>query len=268
MKNIIQHRYLIYELIFRDLKLLYRKPYLGFFWMLIIPFTTAFIYKILFSDFFRASSGAYPFFIHLITAILPWNYFASSIQDSTRCIMGSKNIISQASFPKYLLPVSRVGVNLINFIPSLVVLIIFLAIFKIKPSTLIIFLPVVILIQSGIIIGLSLIVSSLQVIYRDTEYIVQLVIMALFFLTPSVYTLEELICKTSPLFTKIYLLNPLVGIVNLYRIILIEGYLDTLPKEVTFFNTVINPLLWALLILWLGHYIFKKTENKFFEHLS
>lgn len=268
MRQLFKYKELIFELTLRDLKLQHRKPYFGFLWMLIIPFCTAIIYKVLFSDFFHSTSGGYPFFIHLITALLPWNYFVSSIQRANRCILDSKNIISQVSFPKSLLPVSAVLVNLINFLPTLLVMELFLIAFKVKLTMLIFFLPVVILIHTCLIMGLAFLVSSLQVIYRDTEYVIQIMLMALFFLTPGVYTLEELISKSGSFFVKIYMLNPLVGIMNLYRIVFMGDYLSILPKEANLFNTLINPVLWSIAVLFIGYFIFKKYEKGFLDHLN
>lgn len=268
MKDIFRYKDLIYELAFRDLKVRYRKPFLGFLWMFIIPFSTAIIYKVLFYDFFHVTSGKYPFFIHLITAILPWNYFASSIQGSTRSILDSKNIIKQISFPKYLLPVSTVFANLINFLPTLLVLLGFLVVFNIKISFWIVFLPIVILFQTFLIIGLSFLTAGLQVIYRDVEYIIQVLLTVLFFLTPGVYTINEFIDKSNPFIVRIYLLNPLVGILNLYRISFIGDYLEDLPKEANFLNTLVNPIVWALAILSIGYFVFKKCERRFSDYIN
>lgn len=265
---LFRYKELIFELVFRDLKLQYKKPILGFLWMLIIPFSTAIIYKVLFSDFFHATSGEYPFFIHLITALLPWNYFSSSILRSSRSVLDSKNIIQQVNFPKYLLPVSAVLVNLINFLPTLLVLIGFLIAYDVRISALIIFLPAVILVQTCLIMGLAFMVSALQVIYRDVEYIIQVLLQALFFLTPGVYTLNELVERSNHLFAKIYMLNPLVGLLNLYRIAFIDSYLRQLPCGVNFFNTVINPLLWACAFFFIGQAVFKRYETKFYDYLN
>jgi lipopolysaccharide transport system permease protein len=268
IKGLLEHKRLIYELAIRDLKVRYRKPFLGFFWMLIMPFFTAIIYKILFSDFMHVSSGRYPFFIHLITALLPWAYFVNSVQGAVGSILGNKNIIKQISFPKYLLPLSTVLANLINFFPAMLVLLWFIVAFHIRVSGLIIFLPVVVLIQTLLIVGFSFAVSSLQVIYRDIEYITQILLTALFFLTPGVYTLEELINKASPLFVKIYMLNPLVGILNLYRIVFIGNYINNMPKEINFLNTLIVSALCSLAALFVGYYVFHKYESRFSDYLN
>ena len=264
----VKYKQWIYELAVRDLKLRYRKPFLGFLWMLIIPLCSAIIYKLLFSDFFQITTGRYPYFIYLLTSLLPWAYFSSSLQGSVKSILESKDMISQVAFPKYLLPVSAVFANLLNFLPTILILICFLAAYGIKIATLIICLPLVILIHTCLIVGLSLLVSSLQVICRDVEYIVQVVITVLFYLTPSVYTLDELIGKGTPLFIKIYMYNPLVGILNLYRITFISGYSSDLPPEVNYSNTIINPILWAVAVLFIGYKVFKKTEGKFYDYIN
>lgn len=268
MRHLIHYKELIWELALRDVKLRYRKPFLGFLWMLIIPFCNALVYKVLFSDFLRMDTGKIPFFVHLITAMLPWAYFTSSIQSASQSVLGSRNIINQISFPRYLLPITTVVANLINFIPATLVLIIFLLISHINLTSLIILLPVVILIQTCLIIGLSLLVSGIQVVYRDTEYIIQIAIMVLFFLTPGVYTLDDLISRSSPFFVKIYMLNPLVGILNLYRITLIGGYFGSLPGQADIFNTLINPMLWAMAMLFIGYFMFVHYERKFADYIN
>ena len=268
MVKLIRYKELIWELALRDIKLRYRKPFLGFLWMLIIPFCNAFVYKVLFSDFLRMNSGKIPFFVHLITAMLPWAYFTSSIQGASQSVLGSRNIINQISFPRYLLPITTVVANLINFLPATLVLIIFLVISHVNLTILIILLPAVILIQTCLITGLSLLVSGIQVIYRDTEYIVQIVITILFFLTPGVYTLEDLVSRSNPFFVKIYMLNPLVGILNLYRITLIDGYFSYLPSQTNIFNMLINPILWAIAALFLGYFMFVHYERKFADYIN
>jgi len=268
MKNLLEYKDLIYELALRDLKVRYRKPFFGFFWMFIMPFSTAIIYKVLFSDFMHVTSGKYPFFIHLITALLPWGYFATAVQGSSGCILSSRNIINQISFPKYLIPISTVFANLINFLPTMIILLGFIAAFNVKISLLIVLLPAVIAIHTCLIIGLSLLVSALQVIYRDTEYILQVIIMALFFLTPAVYALEEVIGRTSPFFIKIYMLNPLVGFTNLYRITFIDGYLNSMPKEADFLNTLIIPAIFSIAMLFIGYFVFNKYEKRFSDYVN
>jgi len=236
--------------------------------MLILPLCTAFVYKVLFVDFMRIQSGRYPFFIHLLTAFLPWNYFASSIQGSTRCILESRSVINQLAFPKYLLPVSVVCANLLNFLPSLFVLIGFLIAFKVPLSPLLILLPLVIGVQTVMAIGFSLLTSALQVVHRDVEYLTQLLLMIAFFLTPGFYTIEEVINKNHDLFTTLYLCNPLVGIQNMYRIIFIGNYLDTLPAQVNFFNVVLIPLVTAAGVFFAGFAVFNRYKDKFSDYFN
>jgi ABC-2 type transport system permease protein len=119
-----------------------------------------------------------------------------------------------------------------------------------------------------LILGLSLLTSALQVVYRDVEYIVQVLLMVLFFLTPGVYTLEEIVNKNNPLFTKVYMLNPLVGLLNQYRVTLMGGYLSTLPPAVNFLNTFIIPSLCSIAVLLFGFFVFKRYEKRFPDYLN
>lgn len=259
---------MVYELALRDIKIRYRRPLLGFLWMLIIPLVTAFVYKILFSDFMHTSSGTYPFFIHLLTALIPWTYFSSAIQASTTSVMASKNIFHQVGFPKYLIPFSTVCAGLINFLPGILVLVCVIPLFGIKLSVFIIALPLVVAVHTCLIAGISFVTSCLQVVYRDTEYVVQLALLVLFFLTPGVYTIEEVIARTSPGFSWAYMFNPLVGLLTCYRITLLGGYLGTLPAQVTGVNLIIVPLACSLFLFVAGYRIFARYENRFSDYLN
>ena len=116
--------------------------------------------------------------------------------------------------------------------------------------------------------GLSLLAASLEVIYRDVEYVLQVILMALLFLIPSVYTLEELIQKTTSSFSQGYMLNPLVGITNLYRIVVIGDYIHDMPKEVNLLNTLIIPAFCSIVILITGYAVFKKYESRFSDYIN
>jgi ABC-2 type transport system permease protein len=136
------------------------------------------------------------------------------------------------------------------------------------PSWATFFLPVVIAIQTAMIVGCALIVSALQVKFRDVEYIVQLLLMVLFFLTPGVYTLEDVAARASPALTRLYLNNPLVGVLNLFRITLISDYASTLPPQVNALNTLIVPVVCACGLVWAGYAVFKKWEGRFSDYLN
>ncbi|MBU1134865.1 MAG: ABC transporter permease [Candidatus Omnitrophica bacterium] len=267
VKELIARRELIIRLALKDLRVQYRRPLLGFLWAFFMPLATIIIFQIVFSKILRVPVGEYPFFIYLMTAIFPWRFFQAGISRSTTSILDSRNLIREASFPRELIPISIIVAELINFIPSLFIMLIFLVCFKINFSFLIFYLPLVIFLHTFLILGISLIVASLQVKFRDIRYVVEIVLLGLFYLTPVFYPISLVAQSFNQLFLKIYLANPLVGILNLYRIILLKGFSDTLPSQVNIFNSLVVPIIWSFCLFFLGFYIFKKREKHFSDYL-
>ncbi len=262
LKEIIRYRELLFRLVLKELKVRYKHPFLGFFWAFIVPLCMILIFMLVFSYILKVPHQGYPFFIFLVSALFPWNYLNLSISTSTMSLLDSGNLIKKVYFPRELIPISIVVVNLVLFIFSLGLMLIFIIPFGIKLSPLIFFLPGVIFMQTIFISGICLIVASLQVKYRDVKYIVEVLLILWFFLTPIFYPLE-LIANVSDNVFKIYMLNPLTQLITLYRIIIINNYIKCLPPQVNileliFFNSAI-----CIITFLSGFIIFKKQEPRF-----
>lgn len=267
LKNIIRHRGLLLSLAVKDIKVQYRRPLFGFLWSFFLPLFTVLIFQVVFSFILRVPVDRYPFFIYLMTALFPWRFFQASISRATSSIVDNRHLLDEASFPRKLIPLSVVLAELINFIPSLAVIIIFLFCLKIIPPLYIIFLPLFIFIHVFFTAGISLIVSSLEVKTRDMRYIVELALTALFYLSPVFYPLSMVTDHFKEPFLSIYLANPLVGFLNLYRAALLPGFIETLPDKVTLWNTFIGPLAWTIFFVALGFFMFSKREKTFSDYL-
>lgn len=262
IKTLIQYRHLLWNLAIKDIKVRYRSPTLGFFWTIINPLVTVFIYKFIFSTIFKAQVENYPFFIYLMTAIFPWTYFSSSINAAVECILSNRELIKKTYFPRQIIPVSVVLANLLNFLPALIVMLLILAFFRMQFTILILLVPVILLLQTIFTIGLALIVSSLQVILRDVKYIVELLLMAWLFLSPGFYSLL-MVANFSERLLKFYILNPFVCLFTLYRIAFLKGYATTLPSGVNLFGLSIWTVIVSITIFFLGFIIFKRYESRF-----
>ena len=214
----------------------------------------------------KIRSGDYPFFIYLMTAILPWSFFQGSVSGATTSISDGGSLIKKVYFSREIIPISMVVANLMNFLPTLVVMLIFLAWFKMIFTPLFLLLPAVILLHCILTIGFALVVSGLYVRYRDIKYIVEILLMALFYLTPAFYPLS-LVTGFSKTFFKIYMFNPFVGLLILYRTTLLNGYIKTLPAGVNFFNILCIPLVSTIAIFLFGFWIFRKQEATFTDYI-
>jgi lipopolysaccharide transport system permease protein len=267
VKAIAKYYDVLWELAWRDIRLQYRRPYLGFLWMFIIPLATSLIYKVLFSDFMRVQSGTYPFFLHLMSAMLPWNFFASSVQRGAGSILHNRHLLPQLSFPKILLPLAVVFAHVIQFLPSLGIYLLLVRLFGVPLSGFLFLLPAVLLAHIAITTGVVLLAASLQVFYRDVEYILQVLLMVFFFLTPGVYTLAEVSARISRDLFGIYLANPFVGILNAYRFSFVSRHTADFPAGVDWVNTALIPATAAFTILCIGVAAFRKLEHRFYDHI-
>ncbi len=235
---------------------------MGFLWSILTPLVTVFIFKFVFSTILRASIEHYPFFIYLMTAVFPWTYFSASVGGATESIFSNQDLIKKAYFPRQIIPVSVVLANLINFLPALVVMFLILALFRMQFTFFILLMPFIVLLQTIFTVGLVLIVSSLQVIVRDVKYVVELSLMAWFYLSPGLYTLTT-IANFSEKFLEFYVLNPFVGLFILYRIALLKGYAETLPESINILSLTILTVIVCSAVFFLGFFVFKKYEPQF-----
>jgi ABC-2 type transport system permease protein len=261
IKNILQHRELLFYLAIRELKIRYKYPILGFLWMLIVPFSMAVIFKVVFSLIIRIDIAPYPFFIFLISSVFAWNYFALTLSQTTTSLVDNSNLIKKVYFPREIIPLSILIGNLMTFIPAILLILVILLIFRIKIGVSILFLPFAVLVQTLFMSGLVLITSSLQVLYRDVKYIVEILILLWFYLTPIFYPLS-LVEQLSPQFLKIYMFNPLTCLITLYRLVLLPGFISTLPKGINVGYLVNYTIFVSLLFFIWGLFVFRRYDAR------
>jgi ABC-type polysaccharide/polyol phosphate export permease len=226
------------------------------------------MFKLVFSVFLRISVPPYPFFIYLMTAVFPWQFLGSAVSRSVTSIYENRQLIKESTFPCELIPVAVVCAALINFVPSIAIIYLSLLYFKVAVSAFFFLLPLVIVMHTFFIIGVALIVSSIHVRFRDAQYLTELMIFTFYYLVPVFYPLRLVEQYLSAILFKLYLLNPLIGTLNLYRFCFLQGFLDTLPASVTLFELVVVPLVGTSVIFFSGVYIFRKLKPTFMDHIS
>lgn len=268
IREISFRKSLIRELVIKDLKLRYGRPVLGAFWAFLSPLTTVFIFYVVFSVFLKAKIEEAPFMLYLMSAVFPWRFFHDSVVSSTTSLVDNKNLIRESGFPYYFLPLSIVLANMINFLPSLGVLII-TALFMLKGlPLLIIFLPVALFIQLLFTLGLSVIFSVLYVKYRDLKYIIEIMLTLAFYLTPVFYSVSLVKNSLPPYLFKIYIYNPITGILIFYRSIILKGFYGFMAKDAGFLSVIFVCACFSLIALFLGFHIYRKKKNNINDNLS
>jgi len=259
---------LIRELALKDLKIRYSRPMLGFLWAFLSPLLTVIIFYIVFGLFLKVKTEEVPFVLYLMSGIFPWVFFQDSVLKSTTSLMDNKNLIRESGFPNYLVPVSIVLANFINFLPSLlIVMASSLFILKTLP-VFIIFLPFVLAIHLAVSIGFSVLASILYVKWRDLKYLLEAMLFLFFYLTPVCYSLSTVKGSISLVLFKVYLYNPLVGILILYRISFLKGFTNEMDKYMTLSLVVAIQLIFIALIFIAAFYLYRKNKDTINDHLS
>lgn len=228
VNTLYRNRQLIAALTARDLKARYRGSILGFFWSLANPLLLLGVYTLAFTVFFP-SEVARPYPLFLFAGILPWTFFSAAVLESTNAISSNAGLIKKVMFPAEALPLVVVMSHLVHF--ALAMPILFLATLafaingdiRVQPTMLLV--PLLMILQTFFVAGISLIVSSASVLFRDLRDIVTNLMQLGFFLTPIIYLVDRV--ESRPL-RALLRLNPMTPFVVAYQDILFFGRLPNL----------------------------------------
>ena len=245
---------LLRSLVDRDMKLMYKRSALGIAWTLLSPLLQLLVFVFVFQVILKVE--IYQYSSYVFTGLLVWNWFQNSLFQATGVILSSSPLIRQPGFPTAILPIVVVTTGLIHFVLALPVLVIFLLIDGVKLTPLILCLPLLQLIQFGLVVTISYFLAALNVTFRDTQHTLGVLLQFLFYLTPVFYDLESIPDR----YWYIYGLNPMVHIVTCYRQILVWG---TAPDWLSL--AIISAL--TLLMLPIGYRLFRRQSLRFVEEI-
>ena len=256
LKDIWERRELLELLVVRNLKIRYKNSALGFLWSLLSPLFLIVIYGL----FLRVMKFQWDLRM-LVTGIITWQFLALCLGDSLHAIVGNANLVTKTAFPRIVLPLSTVCANLVNFLLSFVVLVVYLLLAG-APFPGVWLLPVIVMTQFALCLGVALIFSCANVFFRDTEHVLSIVMLAWFFLTPVIYPVDLVLgnagfpswCKT------LFFLNPMTGIVTASRMALVGAANQGMLRLCISFAS-------AWLVLAIGAKVFLSHEWRFGDEL-
>jgi len=260
IRKLFSYSELIVSLTKKELKVKYRGSVLGFLWSLLNPILVMVVYSFVFSIIMRL--GVEDYAIFLISALLGHNFLANSVSYGASAIVANGNLVNKIYFPREILPLSIVLANLVNFLFELIALFIVLTIMGYKFYMFLYLLPLIIFVQFFLVAGSTLLVSSLNVFFRDLQHLISIIMMVWFFATPIIYPLE----MVPEAFRRILYLNPMTLFTMMYRNLFY--YVNHRPGfEMPPYYFVIYAVGVSLLIFFLGYFIFKKLEPRFAEEI-
>lgn len=270
-RELVRYRYLLRNLVVRDLKARYKNSFLGILWSLLNPLLMMAVYTILFTVLIPNDDiQHYPVFI--LVALIPWVFFNGALIAGTVSITNNAPLLKKVYFPRILLPTAALLSNFVNFLLSLVVLIIFLFVFDIGITIHVLWVPAIILTQMVFTLGLSLLLSTLHTFYRDVLMMLEVGMLAWFFLTPVFYPFEWITGRAFLMdipFNAARImrwLNPMASIIDGYRTVL-WGNLGSAGPGSMDLLALLRTFITAVLVFIIGYTVFARSEHLFGEKL-
>lgn len=265
LRELWRYRDLVINLVIRDLKARYKNSILGVAWSWVNPLMMMVVYTVVFTVLAgRSSLRNYPVFI--LCALLPWNLFSNAVSQATNSVVDAAPLIKKVYFPREVLPIAAVMSNTVHFLISLPVFFL-LALAMGNPITpWALFFPITLAIQVMFTTGIGLITATLNVFYRDTRLIMDVLLLAWFFLTPIFYPLttvpEQYVFRGIPVNVRAWLLrlNPMASIISSYRDLLYWG----VP---TAWDFLLRTAVTSLIVLVVGYLFFHHFSSRFGEEV-
>ncbi|GIJ30259.1 hypothetical protein Vqi01_54210 [Micromonospora qiuiae] len=265
------HRNSLRILVRRDLAVKYQQSALGYLWSLIEPLGMGAIYWFVFGVLYSRdtnrhlgdAAGSYPLF--LITGIFAWMWTNSALNEATNALTGQSRLITTMNLPRQVFPIGRVAGRFAEYaagVPILAAIAIFYAAHgRIEPGWSLLALPLAVLVQATLLIGVALLLSACNVLMRDVERFMRLVIRVLFYATPIIYPLSLVRSSGLPDWLKVgYELNPLVGIFQLHHAV---WYPDEFPAA----RMLVTTIGISVLVLVAGWWAFRRLEPAVLKEL-
>ena len=215
-KELWLYKELFYIFAWRDIKVRYKQTYLGVAWAVFQPLASMVIFTVFFGNYAKIPSGSLPYPLFVLIGLVFWTYFSSSLTLASNTLIEKENIIKKVYIPKIILPLASCVTTGVDFIINLIMLFI-VALFygKLPPLITLVLIPYCALLTAISAAGLGLLLSAVNVKYRDVRYVLPFFIQILIFLTPVIYPSSIL----DPSHRLIYALNPMVGVIENMRAI-------------------------------------------------
>lgn len=251
--ELYNYREMIFSMVRKSLRGRYKGSVLGFLWTFLIPLLQLAVYTLVFSIIMR--SGYEKYYLFLFVALIPWIFFSQSVAGGTECIWGQRDMVNKIYFPREVLPIAHVTYLLVNMILSLLIVFAVLILSGHGVNLVaVLYLPLVILIEYILALGITMLLCALDVFFRDLQYIMEILVMAWQFLTPVMYGLDIVPEEYRFLFN----LNPMSAVIVCFREIM---YYKQIPN----IKTLGAAAFMGVLFLSIGTVVFGRLKKSFSE---
>ncbi|MEW5819690.1 MAG: ABC transporter permease [Cyanobacteriota bacterium] len=252
-QDLFVYRELFYFLAWRDVLVRYKQTIIGIIWCIIKPLLLMIVFTIIFGKLAKFPSDGVPYAILVYTALLPWQFYATSLTDSSNSLISNTNMVSKIYFPRIIIPTSSIIVNLFDFVISFLILLVLMIYYQFVPSWTILTVPFFLFIAILNTLGSGLWLSAINVKYRDVKYIVPFIIQLGLYISPVGFN-SSIIPEQWRL---IYSLNPMAGVIDGFRWAILGN------ETQIYMPGFILSCFVIILIFVTGIWYFRKTERTF-----
>lgn len=252
-RDLWRYRELFYFLAWRDILVRYKQTVIGVVWALLRPFLTMIVFTVIFGKLAKLPSGGAPYPILVFAAMLPWQFFANALTESSNSLVGNANLISKVYFPRLIIPASSVITSFVDFLISGLILVGLMIWYQFVPSVRIFSLPLFIAIAFAAAMGCGLWLTALNVKYRDFKHVVPFIVQFGLYVSPVGFSSSIVPEK----WRLLYCLNPMVGVIDGFRWAIIGG------ESAIYLPGFLLSIGIVLVMLLSGIWYFRKTEKTF-----
>ena len=238
-------------MIVRDIKVRYKQTVMGVAWAVIQPLTMIAIFTLIFGKLANIPSDGYPYPVFVFSGLLAWNFFSSSISSSGVSLITASNLVSKVYFPRIIIPISSIGVSMVDFLISAVLLLIMMIIYSQSITWSILLLPFFLLGLMTLSIGLGSWLASITVVYRDFRYVIAYLVQIWMYMTPVLYPVSFVPEK----WRWLVYLNPMHGWINGIRASFLGQPIDIIGVAIS--------LTLSIIICAIGMFYFQRTQRRF-----
>jgi lipopolysaccharide transport system permease protein len=252
VRELWRYRELAGTFVWRDLKVRYKQTLIGVAWAILQPFTTMVIFTLIFGRFADFPSDGLPYPIFVYSGLLPWTYFASSLNGASASIAGNASLVTKVYFPRVLLPIGSITTPAVDFVLAFSVLVGMMFWFHVSLASTVVFLPFFLLLAAVAALGVGLLFAVANVRYRDVPYAIPFVIQIWLYLSPVIYPVNALEDR----YQWILSLNPMTAVITGFR----WSLLGASPPSA---SVVVIGTSTAIVFLLAGLAVFRSAEPQF-----
>lgn len=252
LRELVRYRELLATIVLREIKVRYKQASLGVLWAVIQPLSLMLVFSLFFGTLAKVPSDGMPYPIFSYTGLLPWTFFAASLNAAIPSLANNSHLITKIYFPREIFPLASVLAAAVDLGIACVLFAGMMLWYHIPFTLTMAWLPVLLLIQTLLTLGVALFLSALNVRYRDVRHALPLLIQIWMYASPVVYPVSLIPEK----YRGLYMLNPLAPLLQSYRSVTLHGQSPDLA-------TLAVAALTAVAAFWIGYRYFKSTERTF-----